>query len=427
MSKDFSVDSYRAILKQAKNKFNFISYPEIDLNQKFVLWRHDCDVSLNRAYRLAQVEAEVGIKATYFLLPHSGYYNLMEKSQADLVHKIMDLGHHIGLHFDADFYDITSEDQLNELVMKEANWIEDWFGVRPPVFSFHNPTEYLLTCENETYGGLLNTYSSTFKNKITYCSDSNGYWRFRNLKEVVTDPEISCLQILTHPEWWQENLMAPRERIFRAIYGRAFFAQREYDKGIEAFGRKNVAGFTSCFQFMKKYSLQIYEMLDYLYQTGNVSSLVSELCRLQRLQTKRLIVTYLTKNFDTDLAEIEHYFSMHEQSNHFLKELEYLCKVSFEKLTEESISAYETILARCRKICEQFIATEIDHVLEDMTIICQTMEKLSFWAENDKKIGTSGIEELDVPGEKFHSGGDEPCQEWVQLLQNHSQAGQIFQ
>ncbi len=44
-----------------------------------MLWRHDVDHSLNRAYRLAEIEEEFGIKATYFIHIQSGFITCLSR------------------------------------------------------------------------------------------------------------------------------------------------------------------------------------------------------------------------------------------------------------------------------------------------------------------------------------------------------------
>jgi hypothetical protein len=195
---------------------------------------------LNRSLRLAQIEHQAGVRATYFLNPHSEFYNILEKKQTDIVKKISALGHDIGLHFDAAYYEIDSEDALDPLVAREASLLRDTFGQEIKVFSFHNPTDFLLTCEAEHYGRLLNCYSTMFKQHIPYCSDSNGYWQHRRLEDVLSTGEDQCLQVLTHPGWWQEEVMYPRDRIKRCVDGRASALMEDYDAFLEVHGRRNV-------------------------------------------------------------------------------------------------------------------------------------------------------------------------------------------
>lgn len=237
---EFTTAQYQLLLVLAKQNYEFIKYSEIDFSKKFILWRHDCDFSLNRSLRLAAIENEMGVKSTFFLNPHSEFYNLNEKKQHHLVHSILALGHDIALHFDSDFYGLQLEDDLDLLVSREADLLEQWFGKKITAFSFHNPTEFTLNYMEEKYGGLINCYSSFFKEKISYCSDSNGYWRFQPLHDVLTAASDPFLQVLTHPGWWQERKMLPRERILRCINGRAKSVIDEYDEFLLSRQRRNI-------------------------------------------------------------------------------------------------------------------------------------------------------------------------------------------
>ena len=82
--------------------------------KKFTLWRHDIDLSVHRAYSLAKIEKNFCIKATYFFLLGSKFYNIFEKDIKDLILKIISLGHRIGLHFDPNQYNINSKKKLNK-------------------------------------------------------------------------------------------------------------------------------------------------------------------------------------------------------------------------------------------------------------------------------------------------------------------------
>src|SRR5947208_126656 len=96
---DFTETSYKNLLKIAQSEYRFSRYIN-RLEGKHVLWRHDIDFSMHRALRLAQLEKEAGVISTYFLYPHSLFYNFLSRSVIDLVLKIIELGHDIGLHFD---------------------------------------------------------------------------------------------------------------------------------------------------------------------------------------------------------------------------------------------------------------------------------------------------------------------------------------
>ena len=105
---DLTLQQYINLLNIAKNKFSFITYENINFDDNFILWRHDIDLSLNQALKLAK-EEEARVSSPYFINMHSEYYNIYEKSQYSIINEILDLGHSIGLHFDTEFYFIPDE------------------------------------------------------------------------------------------------------------------------------------------------------------------------------------------------------------------------------------------------------------------------------------------------------------------------------
>lgn len=270
---DFTINNYRCLLRLAIDKYAVVSYSHIPFGSRFLLWRHDVDYSLNRALVLAKLERQEGIKATYFINLHSEFYNVNEANQRSLVQNILALGHDLGLHFDGAFYDVTSEHDLDRLVALEAEHLHILFGLRPVAFSFHNPVAVHLACEADYYGGLVNCYSKRFKSEIAYCSDSNGYWRFRRLPDVLAEAKDPCLQVLTHPEWWQDAQMPPRQRIFRSAFGRAAASMRIYDAGLEQHGRINHAGAAGALHVLKLSQPHQFEFCDYLWNQERYETL----------------------------------------------------------------------------------------------------------------------------------------------------------
>lgn len=213
---DFTLNEYEKLIDLAKANYNFKSYVDFDLNARDILWRHDIDMSPALALETAIIEEKKGIKATYFILLHSDFYNLINPYNYTIIKNIIALGHDIGLHFDPFFFNINTESELDENIVFEKNILEKIFDIKINVFSFHNNTPFTLSCENETYGGLINTYSKKFKS-IPYCSDSNGYWRYRRLKEVLTESKDFNLHVLTHEVWWQQEIMSPKQKIQKCV------------------------------------------------------------------------------------------------------------------------------------------------------------------------------------------------------------------
>jgi hypothetical protein len=239
---DFTRENYRALLRLAKQGWQFVDYNRVLLEDKCILWRHDCDYSMHAARKLAEIEAEENVSATYFLRMRSEMYNLFEHEIARCVHDIIDAGHEIGLHFDGCLTGLSSPAEMEARLMHDKIVFESMIGKKVEVFSFHNPDAFALSCEDWSYVGMINTYAACFKSEIGYCSDSNGYWRYARLEDVLVAKSHSKLQVLTHPEWWQDEPMAPRARIQRCLEGRLNAVANFYDGHLLEHGRANVSG-----------------------------------------------------------------------------------------------------------------------------------------------------------------------------------------
>lgn len=249
---DFTEAHYGELLDCLSQHYRCISYRSLLVNSQGAseepltpvsLWRHDVDFSPHRALKLAQLEAERGIQGTYFFLLHSEFYNVLEISVSQRVKEILALGHELGLHFDPTYYGRFEGDlsQLAEKLRFEKQILETCFEVPVHAFSFHNPeTANVLRFDEDVIAGMVNTYGKTLKANYKYCSDSNGYWRFERLWDVLNDQQHPRLQILTHPEWWVPEPMPPRARVERCVQGRAVATMAHYDGFLEKDGRLNV-------------------------------------------------------------------------------------------------------------------------------------------------------------------------------------------
>jgi hypothetical protein len=237
---DFTEKTYRKMLRLAKKKYDIISYDEVARKKRFMVLRHDIDHSVHRALRLAEIEKREDVSSTYLLWIGSFFYNVFEDETRKLITRIMQLGHDIGLHFDPTVYRINSEEDMKQWLRFERNILENIFGVKIKVFSFHNPTENILVYDKFKYAGMVNAYAKYFREKVAYCSDSNGYWRHERLEDMLKENKYDNLQVLIHPGWWQEKPMPPRERIKRCIDGRAKKQLSLYDKILKEHGRKNI-------------------------------------------------------------------------------------------------------------------------------------------------------------------------------------------
>jgi hypothetical protein len=239
---EFTEAGYRKLLEALKGQgYTFARYGETAPG-RHVLWRHDVDFSMHRALRLARIEAEEGIFSTWFVNPRCTFYNLAEPAISKLAAGILALGHEIGLHFDAEAFPHQRWTRvgLEQAVSSERALVESITGAPVRCVSWHNPDlTNLLDFKDDLIAGLINTYGETLRRDYVYGSDSNGYWRFKPMRELIAEGH-ERLHLLTHPAWWTPEPMSPSARIDRAIEGRARAVRAAYEATLEKGGRRNL-------------------------------------------------------------------------------------------------------------------------------------------------------------------------------------------
>ena len=236
---DFTICNYRHLIQIAKAQgFNYIFHKDTFVaDRKDLIWRHDVEFEPDIALKMAQIEAEEGVKTTYFFQVHSPYYNLFDPHYTEVFNEIKALGHCCGLHFDSHYFGISDEKQLNDYISLDKEYLEKVLKTEIDTFSFHNTTPFTQSCLEYRYGGLINVYASYFKERYNYCGDSLGYWRFERLEDVLKDPKVQHLQVLTHDANWSEDVLSPRQRLHKFFFDRAerlFYGQVEgiHKKGL---------------------------------------------------------------------------------------------------------------------------------------------------------------------------------------------------
>lgn len=237
---DFTEKHYGDILNAAKKRYEFVFFDN-PTDTPHVIWRHDLDASVYHALKLAQIEKEYGVHSTYFLRLHSNFYNPLEKETHSMVRAIASMGHQIGLHFDVEFYGNDADTDIETLLLQEKHTIQEWFDVDVSAMSFHNPQATgLIRLNADSYCGMVSAYGDTLMKTHKYVSDSNGYWRFERLYDVVCSGNAKYLQVLTHPEWWRKEPKTPKRRIKDVIERRAQSSMNEYLQLLKSVGRPDV-------------------------------------------------------------------------------------------------------------------------------------------------------------------------------------------
>jgi len=182
--------------------FDLLRRPGPFPQHRFILLRHDIDYDPDAVLPISRLEAQRGIRATYFFQPRCLFYTLDDPDARQTVATVLAAGHFLGLHFDATA--IPEDARVVEAVETSAHWLETTFAAPVAAVSFHIPTHRPVKHLALT-GGQLNTYAPMFFERIEYISDSNQDWRGKDLARVLCEQRPAALQILTHPIWWQDS------------------------------------------------------------------------------------------------------------------------------------------------------------------------------------------------------------------------------
>jgi hypothetical protein len=179
MSCAFDLAHYRELLEAARAGGYDFAFFEDEPQEGTVLLRHDVDLSLDGALRLAELEADAGAQSTYFLMTRSVFYNLASDEGERTIARLRELGHRVGLHAVHPHLDF-----------------DDRFD---PVLAWHNPApEYM----REPVDGAVNVMETPWFDPATYRSDSNQHWRSGCPHQELRAGTFAWLQLLTHPEIW---------------------------------------------------------------------------------------------------------------------------------------------------------------------------------------------------------------------------------
>lgn len=188
------IASFRARGYQARDFFS------VKPDDRHLVLRHDIDVSLEAAVELAELEATLGLRASYFVLLRCELYNPFAAIGRSQLRRLHALGHEVGLHFDAALV-AGGVEALDAAAANECAMLEGLIETPVRVISFHRPAPALLGLER-ALAGRAHAYEPRFFKAMGYCSDSRGAFHHGHPLDHPAVAAGRALQLLTHPIWW---------------------------------------------------------------------------------------------------------------------------------------------------------------------------------------------------------------------------------
>ena len=135
---------------------------------------------------MARLEHKHGIKATYYVLLHSEWYNALSPENMKIWKEISELGHELALHYDGNYdldLQIIHAAFCAMLKTKSINISQHLVGITPDI---HIPPTL------QDRAALVKQYS------YKYIADSGGWWR----NGCICTHTDERLLFLCHPVWW---------------------------------------------------------------------------------------------------------------------------------------------------------------------------------------------------------------------------------
>lgn len=214
MSAPFTYKHYKETITRYKQaNYEVISFQEYISDSekydagKFMILRHDIDLNMHSAFRMAQADHEVGVHSTFFIRIHADRYNPFSYENISYLNQIQDMGHEIGLHFEPGMAFEFSKDPYSyandQKMIFEALIRKPFIGM-----STHEPAradapDFIENIFKE-WGLKYHAYEDRFIKDIKYLSDSGGRWREQCFSNWVN--KVDKLQVLVHPFWWYNKV-----------------------------------------------------------------------------------------------------------------------------------------------------------------------------------------------------------------------------
>lgn len=217
----FLYEDFKEILKCAKTKFEFCLFSEAcevlkeldslkaSYERPKLFMRHDVDVSLEKAFAMAQIEKDLGIKSTYMVMTDSKLYDLNDSSSIEQLDEIMTLGHEIGLHIQ--MRESSGISSFEKAIAPACKRLEEKIDSPVLSFAFHKPGSpsearelfrLPLKISNRINAYAVELTGIDYESKPplkSYLGDSRGQSLVRVKLMNYNEP---LLQLLIHPIWW---------------------------------------------------------------------------------------------------------------------------------------------------------------------------------------------------------------------------------
>lgn len=213
----FGLDHYDEWLRLlAGNGYEFRTVGQMPepVDDKAAYLRHDIDLHVTGVERMAEVEAALGARSTYFVLLTQHYNPLYPQNRA-VLRRLVELGHEIGLHYDLTTYPVE-DTALRRHLQWEIELLSAVVDVPVSTISMHQPFEGRDDVLRAT-DDFVHPHDPRLGADLLYVSDSCRAWRDESLLRCLGADAPRRLLLLTHPELWLDGGVHDRIQFLETV------------------------------------------------------------------------------------------------------------------------------------------------------------------------------------------------------------------
>lgn len=225
--RDFTIKKYTELCNAINENYTTVTVAEyiLDHPKNLAILRHDVDVCPKKAFRMATLENELGIRSTY-------YFRVIPKIfKPEVIKKIHKLGHEVGYHYEVLDKANGNFEKAIELFEKELKSFREICDIKTicmhgnPLTSWNN-RDLWQKYNFKEYGIIGEVYLSIDYDEVMYFTDTGRGWSGKySLKDfvgvnnpylkginstsdligLIHENKVKSMCLLTHPKRWNDS------------------------------------------------------------------------------------------------------------------------------------------------------------------------------------------------------------------------------
>lgn len=238
---DFTIQQYRELLWAMMDRdhtFQTVTDFVLQPKEKSIILRHDIDLAPKNALIFAQIQANLGIKATYY------FRAVPETWNTNIITEIADLGHEIGYHYESmtttnGNIDIAIQDFLNNLFLFREIVPINTICMHGSPLSKYNSKDLWNKYDYKKFNIVAEPYLDIDYENVLYLTDTGRRWNgdkfsvrdrvktsmlqnYKNTTDIIFDLEHGFFPdqalFTFHPQRWSDDVVKwSKELVFQNV------------------------------------------------------------------------------------------------------------------------------------------------------------------------------------------------------------------